>query len=54
MIRERTLRARQRLVSNLPITGELLRGSLLENEEAGMIEMRRRQRSFGDGLIVEE
>ena len=29
MIRE-TLRARQRLVSKLPITGELLRGSLLE------------------------
>jgi hypothetical protein len=30
MIRERTLRARQRLVDKLPITGELLRGSLLE------------------------
>src|SRR3982075_4105927 len=30
MIREQTLRARQKLVSTLPITGELLRGSLLE------------------------
>src|ERR1700730_1852327 len=30
MIREQTLRARQRLVSRLPVTGELLRGSLLE------------------------
>jgi hypothetical protein len=30
MIREQPLRARQKLVSKLPITGELLRGSLLE------------------------
>src|SRR5258707_7254324 len=30
MIRERTLRTRQKLVGKLPITGELLRGSLLE------------------------
>ena len=30
MIRERTLRTRQKLVSKLPVTGELLRGSLLE------------------------
>src|SRR4029078_9699849 len=30
MIRERTLRARQKLVGKLPITGELLRGTLLE------------------------
>jgi len=30
MIRGQTLRARQRLVSKLPISGELLRGSLLE------------------------
>ena len=30
MIREKTLRARQRLVGKLPITGDLLRGSLLE------------------------
>src|ERR1700746_167319 len=30
MIRERTLRARQKLVGKLPVTGELLRGSLLE------------------------
>ena len=30
MIRERTLRKRQKLVGTLPITGELLRGSLLE------------------------
>lgn len=30
MIREQTVRARQKLVSKLPITGELLRGSLLE------------------------
>src|SRR3981081_2410591 len=29
MIRERTLRARQKLVDELPVTGELLRGSLL-------------------------
>jgi hypothetical protein len=30
MIREQTLRARQKLIGKLPITGELLRGSLLE------------------------
>jgi hypothetical protein len=30
MIRERTLRVRQKLVGKLPITGELLRGTLLE------------------------
>src|SRR6266702_754466 len=30
MIREKALRARQKLVDKLPITGELLRGSLLE------------------------
>ncbi len=30
MIRERTIRTRQKLVSRLPITGELLRGSLVE------------------------
>jgi len=30
MIREQTLRARQKLIRKLPITGELLRGSLLE------------------------
>src|SRR5437868_960834 len=30
MVREPTLRARQKLVGKLPITGELLRGSLLE------------------------
>src|SRR3954451_24723962 len=30
MIREKTLRARQKLVGKLPVTGELLRGSLLE------------------------
>ena len=30
MIREQVLRARQKLVSKLPVTGELLRGSLLE------------------------
>ena len=30
MIREQTLRAREKLVGKLPITGELLRGSLLE------------------------
>ena len=30
MIREQTLRARQKLISKLPITGDLLRGSLLE------------------------
>jgi hypothetical protein len=30
MIREQALRARQKLISKLPITGELLRGSLLE------------------------
>ncbi len=30
MIREQTLRARHKLVGKLPITGELLRGSLLE------------------------
>ena len=30
MLRDRTNRARQKLVSKLPITGELLRGTLLE------------------------
>ena len=30
MIREQTIRARRKLVGKLPITGELLRGSLLE------------------------
>ena len=30
MIRERTLRKRKKLVETLPITGELLRGTLLE------------------------
>ena len=30
MIREQALRARQKLVGKLPITGEILRGSLLE------------------------
>jgi hypothetical protein len=30
MIREKTLQTRQELVDELPITGELLRGSLLE------------------------
>jgi hypothetical protein len=30
MIRQQTIRARNKLVSKLPITGELLRGSLLE------------------------
>src|SRR6202035_119558 len=30
MIREQSLRARQKLVSKLPVTGELLRGSLLK------------------------
>src|ERR1700687_5722685 len=30
MMREKTLRTRQKLVSKLPITGELLRGWLLE------------------------
>jgi hypothetical protein len=30
MIREQTLRARHELIGKLPVTGELLRGSLLE------------------------
>jgi hypothetical protein len=30
MIREQTLRARQKFVGKLPVSGELLRGSLLE------------------------
>src|SRR5215813_61263 len=30
MIREQTLRARQKLISKLPVTGEMLRGTLLE------------------------
>jgi hypothetical protein len=30
MIRDRALRAREKLVSKLPVSGELLRGSLLE------------------------
>jgi uncharacterized protein DUF6788 len=30
MIRERTLRAREKLVGKLPVSGELLRGTLLE------------------------
>jgi hypothetical protein len=30
MIREKTLRARQKLIAALPVTGELLRGTLLD------------------------
>jgi hypothetical protein len=30
MIRERTLRTREKLISKLPVNGELLRGTLLE------------------------
>src|SRR3984893_2391571 len=30
MIREKTLRARQKLVADLPVSGELLRGTLLD------------------------
>src|SRR5215469_8119402 len=30
MIREQTIRARQKLLSQLPVTGEMLRGTLLE------------------------
>jgi len=30
MIRQQTIRARDKLISKLPVTGELLRGSLLE------------------------
>jgi hypothetical protein len=30
MIRDRTLRAREKLVAKLPVTGELVRGTLLE------------------------
>ena len=30
MNRNRTLRARQKLIDHLPVTGELLRGTLLE------------------------
>jgi hypothetical protein len=30
MIRDRTIHVRDKLVANLPVTGELLRGSLLE------------------------
>jgi hypothetical protein len=30
MIREKTVRARDKLVSKMPVTGELLRGTLLE------------------------
>src|SRR5487761_739721 len=30
MIRTRTLKAREKLLRNLPVTGELLRGTLLE------------------------
>jgi hypothetical protein len=98
MIREQTLRARQKLVGKLPISGELLRGSLLERTVRHrkccpkcargeghqvfvltvtypggrtrqfsvrrerlaevrrwfMIDMRRAQLSFGDGLIAGE
>jgi hypothetical protein len=30
MIRDRTIQAREKLISKLPVTGELLRGSLLD------------------------
>jgi hypothetical protein len=30
MIRQRTIRARDKLVGKMPVTGELLRGTLLE------------------------
>jgi hypothetical protein len=34
MIRERALRKREKLLGKLPVTGELLRGSLLERKRA--------------------
>jgi hypothetical protein len=38
MIRERTLRARQKLVDELPVTGELLRGSLFAAADASPLD----------------
>jgi hypothetical protein len=39
MIRARALRAREKLLSKLPVTGELLRGSLLERTIEGICEL---------------
>jgi hypothetical protein len=46
MIRGRTIQARDRLVGKMPVTGELLRGSLLEAYQ-GLPEMRARRRAPG-------
>jgi hypothetical protein len=40
MIHERTIRARHKLISKLPITGELLRGTPLERTAAAKRENR--------------
>ena len=52
MIRERTLRTRQKLVEQLPVTGELLRGSLLERIVRHKCGCRKCERGEGHAVSV--
>jgi hypothetical protein len=52
MIRERTLRARQKLVSKLPVSGELLRGSLLKRTVRHSKDCRKCARGEGHRVFV--
>ena len=52
MIRERTLRTRQKLVEQLPVTGELLRGSLLERIVRHKSGCRKCERGEGHAVSV--
>jgi hypothetical protein len=50
MIRDRALQTREKLVDKLPVTGELLRGSLLEahrSSQERLPEVRTRRRASG-------
>jgi len=52
MIREQAIRARQKLVSKLPITGDLLRGSLLKRTVRHSKGCRRCARGEGHQVFV--
>src|ERR1700733_14316721 len=52
MIREQTLRERQKLIGKLPITGELLRGSLLERTVRHTKDCPKSARSEGHQVFV--
>jgi hypothetical protein len=52
MIREQALRARQKRVSKLPVTGELLRGSLLERTVRHTKNCRKCARGEGHHVFV--